>query len=230
MFASLEKTLAQLPSAPFRSVLWRSLGLTIALYIIMGAAMYGLFVRFAELPWPWLETLAGILAGLGMVVGMVFLLVPITSLFAGLFLDIIAAAVEERYYPLDPPGRDLPLAQSIPIALKFTAVVIGVNILVLLLLLLPGVNLIAFYIGNGYLLGREYFEMAGLRHLPYDEVRALRERNRLRVFLAGTLVALLISVPILNLLAPLFATALMTHQFKQAQARSTPFREEVQGA
>ncbi len=217
MFASIEKTLAQLFSRPFRSVLYRSVGLTIGLFIIIGIAAQAALARFAEMPYEWLGTMAAIAAGLGVVIGAVFLLAPITSLFAGLFLDEIAATVEERYYPGDPPGRELPLSRSMIIALKFTAVVIVVNIGVLFLLLLPGINLIIFYIANGYLLGREYFEMVALRHYSYAEVRALRQKHRLKVFLSGAVIAFLVSIPILNLLTPLFATAFMTHQFKRIQ-------------
>ena len=87
--------------------------------------------------------------------------------------------------------------------------------LALFLLLIPGVNLIAFYLGNGYLLGREYFELAAMRHLPAAEARQLRQANRGLVFLCGVIIAGLASVPIVNLLTPLFATAFMVHVYKR---------------
>ena len=95
-----------------------------------------------------------------------------------------------------------------------------VNILALLLLLVPGVNLIAFYVGNGYLLGREYFEMVAMRHLPAAEARRLRKANRGSVLLCGVVIAGLASVPILNLLTPLFATAFMVHVYKGLARRA----------
>jgi CysZ protein len=222
MYASLEKTLAQLFSKPFRAVLIRSLGLTIGLFIAIGFAAEGALSYFTDIPNEWLSTLAAIAAGLGVFFGAIFLLVPITSLFAGLFLDDIAAAVEARFYPDDPPGRELPIGRSVMIALKFTLVVIFVNIGVLFLLLVPGVNLVIFYVANGYLLGREYFELVALRHLSYAETRALREKYRLRVFLSGFLIAFLVSIPIVNLLTPLFATAFMVHQFKRISLSPHP--------
>ncbi len=218
MLSSFEKTLAQLFSKPFRSVLIRSLGLTIGLFVAIGFAAEGALRYFAAIPNEWLSTLAAVATGLGIFFGAIFLLVPITSLFAGLFLDEIAGAVEARYYPGDPPGRELPIARSLVIAAKFTLVVILVNIGVLFLLLLPGINLVIFYIANGYLLGREYFELVALRHHPYAQARRLREKYRLRVFLSGLLIAFLVSIPILNLLTPLFATAFMVHQFKRIEA------------
>lgn len=218
MFGSLEKTLSQLFSPPFRSVLLRSIGLTIGLFIVIGIAIQSALATFAVMPWEWLATLAAVLAGLGTVVGAVLLLAPVTSLFAGLFLDEIAAAVEARYYPHDPAGTELSIPQSMLVAVKFTFVVILVNIGVLLLTILPGINFLAFYIANGYLLGREYFELIAMRHHPIEEARALRRKHRLRVFLSGLVIAGLVSIPIVNLLAPIFATAFMAHQYKRFAA------------
>jgi CysZ protein len=78
----------------------------------------------------------------------------------------------------------------------------------------PGINAIIFLIANGYLLGREYFELAALRFRPKSEVKALRRRHGGRVFLAGLVIAGLVAIPIINLLTPLFATALMVHLHK----------------
>lgn len=104
-------------------------------------------------------------------------------------------------------------------SLKFGLVVMAVNILALFLLLIPGVNVVAFLAANGYLLGREFFELAAFRHLPQAEAKRLRKANRLRVFVSGLAIAGLVSVPVLNLLTPLFATAFMVHTYKDIAAR-----------
>ena len=108
----------------------------------------------------------------------------------------------------------MPALAAIGAGLKFFLVVLVVNLVALFLLLVPGVNLIAFYVGNGYLLGREYFEMVAMRHLPAEEARRLRKANLATVLLCGLIIAGLASVPILNLLTPLFATAFMVHIYK----------------
>jgi CysZ protein len=205
----------QIFSAPFRGVLLKSVGLTLLLLAAAFAAAYWLFTSFVSTPWPWLETVINVIAGAGLVVGLVFLVAPVTALFAGLFLDDIAEAVERRWYPGDPPGRPLPLREAVPAALRFTGIVILVNILLLFLLLLPGINLVAFFVANGYLLGREYFELAASRFHPREEVARLREKHRGRVFFGGALIALLLVVPFANLLTPLFATAFMVHIHKR---------------
>jgi CysZ protein len=220
MLDAAAKALGQIFTPGFRAVLWRSLGITLALLIGIWFALQALFASFVVLPLPWLDTVVGIIAGLGMIVALMFLIGPITSLVAGVFLDEIAETVERTHYGADPPGRELPFAQSMWLAAKFTAVVVIVNVAALVLLLLPGINLIAFLVANGYLLGREYFEMAGLRHLPHEEVKALREANRGQVFAGGLLIAGFLAIPLLNLATPLFATAFMVHLFKRIEGRA----------
>jgi CysZ protein len=105
--------------------------------------------------------------------------------------------------------------QSIGVALRFFFVMLLVGLIALFLLLIPGVNLIAFYAGNGYLLGREYFELAAMRHVPQSEAKALRQANRLTVFLCGLIIAGIASVPILNLITLLFATGFMVRVYKE---------------
>jgi CysZ protein len=140
-------------------------------------------------------------------------------LIAGLYLDDIAAVVERQGFPDDPPGRELPIAGSIWLAVRFFFVVLIVNIVALLLLLVPGVNLIAFYVGNGYLLGREYFELAAMRHVSEREAKRIRKANSTSVLLCGLVIAAVASVPILNLVTPLFATGFMVRMWKRIAAK-----------
>ena len=79
---------------------------------------------------------------------------------------------------------------------------------VLALTIFTGVGLVSFFVLNGYLLGREYFELAAMRHMPAADARDLFDRHWPKVFFAGALVAVVVAVPVLNLLTPLFATAL----------------------
>ena len=221
MLTAAGQAFREMFTPPFRAVLFKCVGFTIALLVLLIVAVEWSFSHFVQ--WPdWIETAIEWLGGFALVVGSIFLIPPVTSLIAGLYLDDIAATVERTNYPLDPPGKELPTLAAIALALKFFVVVLLVNILALFLLLVPGVNLIAFYIGNGYLLGREYFELAAMRHMPPPEAKKLRQANQLSVFLAGLLIAGIASVPILNLITPLFATAFMVHMYKNLAHRAGP--------
>lgn len=218
MLAAAGQAFRDLFTPPFRAVLIKCVGFTLALLIGMIVALEWAFSYFVS--WPgWIETTIEWLGGFALVAASIFLVPPVTSLIAGLYLDDIAAEAERLHYPADPPGRPLPTLQSVGLALRFFLVVLAVNLLALFLLLIPGVNLIAFYAGNGYLLGREYFELAAMRHLPPAEARRLRLANRGYVFACGLIIAALASVPILNLLTPLFATSFMVQIYKGLASR-----------
>ena len=146
---------------------------------------------------------------------MIFLAPPTASLVASFYLDDIAALVERTVDPNGPPGRPLPLAPSLAMGMRFAVLSLVVNIVVLALTLFTGVGLAAFFVLNGYLLGREYFELAAMRHVSAAEARSLFHGHWYEVFLAGVIVSALVAVPVLNLLTPLFATAFLTRVYKR---------------
>ncbi|TIN10840.1 MAG: sulfate transporter family protein [Mesorhizobium sp.] len=218
---------SRLFSPEFRSVFLKTLGLTLLAVV---ALWFGIESLLEWLAWPWLQAfvpglpswagwLSGIIAGILLAMGMALLVAPVTAIVAGLFLDDIAEVVERTDYPGDLPGRAVPVLQSLALAIKFFGVVILGNIVALLLLLVPGINLAAFFIVNGYLLGREFFEFAAMRFRPEAEAKALRRKYAGTVFLAGLLIAVFLAVPLLNLLTPLFAAAMMVRLHKAVSAR-----------
>lgn len=212
--------LSDVVSRPFRAILLRTLGLTLAGLVALWIVLIWLFRHFVALPWGWADTLADVLAGAGFVVALVFLVAPVSLLVAGLFLDEIAEKVERTAFPADPVGTPLPLAQVLVSSAKFFGAVILANLLALVLLLLPGVNLVAFLLVNAYLLGREYFELAALRYRPYEDARLMRRANGGRIFAAGLLVAGFVMIPVVNLATPLFATAFMVRLHKRISAEA----------
>ncbi|MEO9615679.1 MAG: sulfate transporter family protein [Nitratireductor sp.] len=222
---------AQLFTAEFRQVFLKSLGLTLLALVALWFGLSGLFDTFA-MPWidellpgfpawaGWLGFVTALLFGLGLAIGLALLVAPVTALIAALFLDDVAEIVEAADYPQDPPGQPLPAMRALWLSLKFFAVVILANLVALLLLLVPGVNIAAFFLVNGYLLGREFFEFAALRFRSEEDARALRRRHAGTVFMAGLVIAAFLAVPLLNLLTPLFAAAMMVHLHKALSARS----------
>jgi CysZ protein len=211
----------QIFTPPFRATLLKSLALTIGLLIIVWFGVDRLLVSFIGFGPPWLSTTIAILAGLGLFVGLAFLIAPITSLTAGLFLDDIALIVEREIKPAGPLGRPVPPGTSALYALRFAGLSILINLIALALLLAPGINVFAFLAANGYLLGREYFELAAMRYGSLEDAQAMRRRFGLQVFVAGLLIAGFVAVPLLNLFTPLFATAFMTRLHRRLSAEGT---------
>jgi CysZ protein len=212
-------------SAPIRGVFWKVIGLTLlfltALWYVLRLLVLDYALPYVEAwlldpgAWSgWIDGLAAVLSAVGIAAALAFLIAPVSAIVAGLFLDDAAESVEKASYAGDPPGRALPLGQSILGSLRFFAVVVVANLLALLFLLVPGVNLVVFFLVNGYLLGREYFEFAAGRYLGPERARAWRSRNQGRVWLAGLAIGLFLMVPFLNLLTPLFAAIFMVHYVK----------------
>jgi CysZ protein len=217
-----------------RSAFWKVLGLTILVLMGLWFALRGVFIGYV---WPyvadllpsvpdwagWLTFIFAILAGIGLALGLALLIAPVTALIAGLFLDDVAEVVEKRDYPNDPAGTEMPLGRAMIESVQFLGVVILGNIIALFLLFLPGINLIAFFLVNGYLLGREFFEFAAMRFRPPHQAKAFRRKHQGTVFLAGLLIAGFLAIPIVNLLTPLFAAGLMVHLHKALSARDPSF-------
>lgn len=218
------KAWRQIVSPPFRRILWRSLALTLALIVLVwlaltrGVAM--LMERYALLvDYPLIDSFALVFAGIGIFIALAFLIPPISALVAGYFLDDAAEMVEGAHYPADPPGRPLSFGRSILYGLRFAGLSLMVNAIALVLLFVPGINLLAFFGANAYLLGREYFELAAGRFQPMAEAAAMRQRNRGTVLLAGLVLAGFVAVPVINLMTPLFGVAYMVHVHKKLAAR-----------
>lgn len=194
---------------PFRAVLLKTLGLTLLLLATCAVGLETLAMHVLVTPWGWASTLLQLLSAVGLLVAVAVLVTPVSLVVAGFFFDELADHVETDLAGPEGRGRALPIGRATWIGLKFGLISLCVNLAALLLLLVPGVNAVAFFGANAYLFGRGFFELAALRYRPLDEVRVLRSRYSLRIFGAGCLCAALASVPILQLLAPLFATALL---------------------
>ena len=220
MLADAAAAFSEIFTPPFRTVFWKVLGFTAALLLLAVVGLHHLLLSLVALPYPWLQMLASILASLGLVVGSVFLVAPTSAIVAGFFIDDLAERVERDVDPHGTPGRPISIAASIWLGVRFGLVSLLVILLALGLLFVPGVNVVAFLGANTYLFGRQYFEFAALRFHPYGEVSALRQRHPVAVFTAGFLIAVFVSVPLLNLLTPLFGTALMVRVYKRVTRRA----------
>jgi CysZ protein len=219
MIKAAFKALGDLLSPEFRSIFWRAIGLTLLMFVAVFAAVQAAFYFLTFFPYPWVETIAAIGAGLGLLVAFFFLMAPVTAVFAGLYLDDIAAKVEARHYASHAPGKALSVFKAMAISVQFGLLVLGVNLLALPLVF-TGFGAIVLVVINAYLLSREYFEMAAMRFMSPGDAKDLRASNAVPVFIAGLLPAVMSLVPILNLTVPLFSTSYFVHLFKQVKQTS----------
>jgi uncharacterized protein involved in cysteine biosynthesis len=210
-------SIRQLSDPAIRRVLVRCVLLAIATFVLLVAAVGLGLDALDPTSRPWLNEMIQWLGSLVAVV-LAWLLFPLaiaTSL--GLFADEVIEAVERRHYPDLPPAPGMRLASSIWGSVRFAAVALTLNLLVLPLYLVPGANVILYLALNGYLLGREYFEQVAQRRLDWRSIALLRRSARTRLWWAGVWIAALLTVPVLNLIAPVIATCFMVHLFESLQ-------------
>ena len=205
-------------SDDFRIILFKAVGLTLLLFTAMLVLLWIGVNILLTLPWPWLETILATIAGLGLLLSMIFLMPPVTAIFAGLFLDSIAGIVEHNDYPSQRGGRPPAFWPSLLTGLQFGALVLLVNILTLPVVFL-GIGAIIMLIVNAYLLSREYFTLVAARHMPMRDALRFRKLNAAKVWTAGLIPAGLALVPVLNVLVPFFSTAYFVHIFKALQSQ-----------
>ena len=148
-----------------------------------------------------------------------FLMVPVASAITALFLDDVAEAVEDRYYPRLPPVPRVSFAEGLRETLAFLALLIAANLAALVLYVwLPFGTPFVFYGMNGFLLGREYFQIAAMRREGRAGARALRSRHSAEIWIAGCLMAVPLSIPLVNLLIPILGAATFTHLYHRLAA------------
>ena len=215
--AALFAAAADMARPEVRRVVAGSLVLSAAVFAVLFVGVqWGLgIVTAGEASWTqWLVDLLGGLA----TVALVWVLFPaVATFFVGLFLDNVVAGLEAAHYPGAARGRDVPLAAGIAAGFRFMVAAVAINLAALpvyaMLLFVPPLAPLAFVGVNGYLLGREYFEMVALRHHSAEAAAGLRRQYRWRIFGAGVAVTLLFTVPLANLLAPAFGAAALVHLF-----------------
>jgi CysZ protein len=230
MLDAAVKAFSQMLSPPMRSILWRSIGLALVLIVVLAIGLQRLLSWFATSGEGWAEAMLGpgfhtplnmlawivsIAAGLGVVLGAVFLMPAITSLVASVFVDEVADHVEREHYPAERPGTALPLGIAMTEGVKTALLTILVYLVALPFVLFAGAGFIAFFIATAWLLGREYFELAAMRFRPPAEAKAMRRQNAGTIFAAGLVIAAFVSIPIVNLATPLFGMAFMVHMHKR---------------
>ncbi len=236
MIADFSRALSQVFDRRFISVLIKAIALTLGLlfgltaivmYFISFIPEISFFIPFTDYEVTFLDEIASTASiGVALVLSS-FLMFPVAILFIGFFLDEIADAVEARHYPHLPAPRRQGWGEMLTQSIQFTFVLIGANIIALIIYLLSTLLApVIFWVVNGYLLGREYFEVVAMRRMDRREAKSLRQKHLFATWIAGALVAVPLSIPVLNILAPVIGVAAFVHLYH----RKTTAARRVRGA
>ncbi|RED51469.1 EI24 domain-containing protein [Aestuariispira insulae] len=236
MIGAIGKAIGQLGDPRMRSVFLKGILGAIAAFIVIFSVAYYLLghVIWADVPvigWlmEWMgvgfDVLSGFLLGGTVLAITYFLFPPVMVAIMGIFLEEVCEAVEQKHYRNLGETRFIPVTENIINALKFLGLVIVINLLALPFYLatwwIAGLGFVLYYLINGYLFGREYFELVAHRRLDPKTARGLRRSNRGSLMLFGFAAAFGMTVPILNLFVPIIAAAAMVHIFMKIGERSS---------
>jgi CysZ protein len=211
--------IGQLGDRPILVVLLKSLLLTL---IVLATAGVGLWFGVRALTAAWFDASGSALAATLAVIAslaiawVIFRAVAIAVV--GLFGDQIVVAVEAKHYPARlATARNVPFARALAIGLGSAGRALLVNLILVpayILLLVTGVGAPAlFFVANGWLLGRDLTDMVAARHTDGAAMKAWRKESAFSRFGLGLIVTFMLSVPGLNLVAPVLGAAMATHLF-----------------
>lgn len=233
IFSAFQRTLGQVHDRRFLRVLGLGVGLTFALLVAAYAAVLWLLQALmgpeATLPLigtvTWLDDLVGWSSLLLMLILSVFLMIPVASAITSMFLETVADAVEDRHYPALPDVAPVPFGDALRDTVNFLGVLIAANTLALFVYAfvfwIPFAPLALFWGLNGFLLGREYFTLAAMRREGRARAKELRRQHAMTIWAAGILMAIPLSIPIMNLLIPILGAATFTHIYHGVKSRGS---------
>ena len=224
VFDAFGKSIAQLPDPALGLIVIKSIAVTIGIFIALALGIsYGVGSLFGEsVTFPFLGEITFLRQWMSwgsfffLISMSIFLMIPVAVFISSFFLENVANAVEHRYYPNLPPALKSTFADSLKDSINFLGIVIVANLFALTLYIFFFVfSPVIFWAVNGYLLGREYFQMAAARRIGHKAAKSLRRKYAGRIWLAGILMAAPLSLPFVNLLVPILGAATFTHLFHQ---------------
>ncbi len=219
--AALAKAFGQLADRAVVLVAVKSVGVTLVLFAGLGAGLYaGLATLFRSemiagaLPEAYVGAVQALLAAVLGVAAFWLLFRVVALAVLQFFADEVVAAVEARHYPaLAAQATPLPFHRDLANSVKGLMRALGYNLLALPLAAVLAFTAIGpalvFLAVNAVLLGREFTDMAWLRHCRGDLLGNPAVRSE-RLLLGGA-IAVMMLVPLLNLIAPVIGAAAGTH-------------------
>jgi len=234
VFKAYSAAVSQLSDPPIKRVIIAVAAWTAGIYLVLGFLLWTLVAGFdptGGLAWigiEWLRSallwvIGGVVGFLGIFVffGLFWLLfVIIVQTVSSFYLERVILAVEARHYPGLPTAEAQTVADMVVSTLQFFGFMVVLNILALPFYFIPLFGVGLFYLINGYLIGREYFELVAFRRVDRRTAGIIRKAQRGTVLGTGMATTVMFSIPLLNLVAPVLTAAAMVHMF-QAMPNNT---------
>jgi len=217
--SSLFKTLSSLSQGSMMRLMLITAAITFAGMLALSGLTTWVLTATTFFETGWLDTAVDFMGGFAVFIITLLLFPAFMPLVASLFEDKIIGIVEGADYPNTPKPQDRPFLPELMQDLKFVAISLTLNIILLPLYLIPIIGQVVFILLNGYLMGREFFTIAAGRHMGKREANAYRKANRITALMGGMIVAGVALIPVVNLLVPFVGIVLMVHAYHSLKAK-----------
>ncbi len=221
LISAFFRGLSQLSDPRTRSVVWVSIGWSTVIFIATWVAIWFILKVTTFIAIGWLEVIFDFVSGFGAIFLAWFLFPPVVIAVGGLLLERVVDAVEARHYPDQELAAGQKFSDAMIGTLALLGKAVGLNLLCLPLLLVPFLFPFVYYPLNGYLLSREYFEVVATRRMNGPDARRLRAKKQTSLTIIGAVYAFMLTIPLVNLLTPVIATAAMVHLFERWREKSS---------
>jgi CysZ protein len=221
MLAAFARAIKDAFAPEQRRALFLSMGLAVFLLAILWSGATALIARAHVGGIGWLGGVVDVLGGVAALFVAWTLFPTVTVLTFGFFAERVIAALERAHYPNLPPPRKIGIGEAGASALRLAGLGLALNLVALPLYLVPVVNVFLYYAVNGYLVGRMYFETVALRRMESRRMHDLWRRRRGTFIVAGAMLAILLTLPVVDLATPLIGLAFMLH-LVEAERRDAP--------
>ena len=218
MFSELKDAVKDVFSNKIRGLIVWSVLLAVAVFAFL---FYGFshlisFVELTDMP-----KVQKMVEALGYVMFFILSLIlfpSVVTFFSGFFIDSVVErmSAQNNVHIL----RNVPLSESLAVSgvvvfkgIALSALLIPVTVL---LSWIPFVNflpVVLYYGLNGRLLAREYFFAVALRYTEKQKAEDLFNRYHVYWVKAGIIIAILMTIPVVNAVSPLIAMAFMQRLF-----------------
>ena len=220
MIGDLARAFGALTDRRARGVVWLGIGLSLLTFALLTLGVDALLGQLAATSYRWLNRTVEVLGAVGTLIVAWLFFPSVVVAISSFFLERVVDLTEERYYPGLPPPRPVPILEQVLAALRLLGISLLLNLLIVPLYLLPAISLVLWVLLNGYLVGREYFELVAQRRIAPGALRPARRKARWIFWSGGAVIAMLLAVPILNLAAPVIGAAFMTHRLRRTDPDS----------
>lgn len=217
--SSLFKTLSSLSQGSMMRLMLITAAITLTGMLALSGLTTWVLTATTFFETGWLDTAVDFMGGFAVFIITLLLFPAFMPLVASLFEDKIIGIVEGADYPNTPKPQDRPFLPELMQDLKFVAISLTLNIILLPLYLIPIIGQVVFILLNGYLMGREFFTIAAGRHMGKREANAYRKTNRITALMGGMIVAGVALIPVVNLLVPFVGIVLMVHAYHSLKAK-----------